>query len=540
MIWIGGVGYGGVESYPGIEFNLRNDIAAANVVFDSGITVWQVPSNVYSQVSVSYAELRRRSAAPATLADYLITQTGRVERHLPPGADRVPLARRLAGHLADALPARRRLPDRAGAALRAARATTCPAPGTPSGVVESVDVRFLLEDMFAKIRRFGRKAASEHSTRRSPQARILMTGSHRTPAAGSSASPPLAVAGAGLTACTGVSNDDCRWRCDRQRARTTLRAVHLRGRRRPSACFKAQIKKFDQQNGTTTTVDSLPGSGAAVYPDKLRTELLGGKGPDVWRIWGGQIGAPFAKAKQAARPRAVLREVRLGHQDQQRGHRRHDLRRRQDRRAVLLPAASAPGTTRRCSPRPASAAPPTTLRRARGGQRQAARRRHHAAAAPAASTAGTSCGCSSTCSSTAAGPELHDKLLIGAESWDRPEVVDRLHQLQEVAGQEVDPGRARSASTRPTSSRGTCRARPRTPSPARGPRQRPSSRREEVRRTSASSSCPTDHTPARHSGFVEGYMINAKSGNADKAAALIDFLVQPDTQKALEDHRARR
>ena len=40
--------------------------------------------------------------------------------------------------------------------------------------------------------------------------------------------------------------------------------------------FKDQIKKFDQQNGTTTTVDSLPGSGAAVYPDKLRTELLGG------------------------------------------------------------------------------------------------------------------------------------------------------------------------------------------------------------------------------------------------------------------------
>ena len=53
VIWIGGVGYGGVETYPGLEFNLRNDIAAANVVYDSGIAVWQVPSNVYSQVSVS-------------------------------------------------------------------------------------------------------------------------------------------------------------------------------------------------------------------------------------------------------------------------------------------------------------------------------------------------------------------------------------------------------------------------------------------------------------------------------------------------------
>ncbi len=63
--------------------------------------------------------------------------------------------------------------------------------------------------------------------------------------------------------------------------------------------LKDQIAKFDAQAGTTTTVDTLPGSGAAVYPDKLRTELLGGKGPDVWRIWGGQIGAPFVEAKQA-------------------------------------------------------------------------------------------------------------------------------------------------------------------------------------------------------------------------------------------------
>ena len=74
--------------------------------------------------------------------------------------------------------------------------------------------------------------------------------------------------------------------------------VHLRGRRhhRPA---QGAGRKFDAQSGTTTTVDCLPGSGAAVYPDKLRTELLGGKGPDVWRIWGGQIGAPFVKAKQA-------------------------------------------------------------------------------------------------------------------------------------------------------------------------------------------------------------------------------------------------
>ena len=39
VIWIGGMGHGGLDpSYWGVEFNLRNDINAANVVFDSGIS----------------------------------------------------------------------------------------------------------------------------------------------------------------------------------------------------------------------------------------------------------------------------------------------------------------------------------------------------------------------------------------------------------------------------------------------------------------------------------------------------------------------
>ena len=71
VIWIGGPGYDGIlHEGRGIEFNLSNDIAAANVVFDSGVTIWQVPSNVYSQVSVGYAELdapaSRRTATSAT------------------------------------------------------------------------------------------------------------------------------------------------------------------------------------------------------------------------------------------------------------------------------------------------------------------------------------------------------------------------------------------------------------------------------------------------------------------------------------------
>ena len=118
VIWIGGVGYGGSTSYPGIEFNLSNDIAAANVVFDSGIAIWQVPSSVYSMVSVGYAELEEKIGGSRPLGEYLIRQLQRVERHLPPGAHRVAVPGRLAGRLADALPTGRDVPDRPRPAVR--------------------------------------------------------------------------------------------------------------------------------------------------------------------------------------------------------------------------------------------------------------------------------------------------------------------------------------------------------------------------------------------------------------------------------------
>ncbi|WP_207606055.1 nucleoside hydrolase [Paenarthrobacter ureafaciens] len=48
VIWVGGPshdpGIVSVGSWP--EFNLKNDIAAANVVFESGVTLWQIPSSV--------------------------------------------------------------------------------------------------------------------------------------------------------------------------------------------------------------------------------------------------------------------------------------------------------------------------------------------------------------------------------------------------------------------------------------------------------------------------------------------------------------
>jgi len=69
-IWIGG------GNYPdgGGEFNLANDIAAANVVMKSSMNVWQVPMNSYKQLAVSLAELQDRVMPYGRIGHYLFTQ----------------------------------------------------------------------------------------------------------------------------------------------------------------------------------------------------------------------------------------------------------------------------------------------------------------------------------------------------------------------------------------------------------------------------------------------------------------------------------
>jgi len=69
-IWIGGGKY--PNGAP--EFNLRNDINAANVVFASGIDIWQVPKNVYEMMPVSIAELEMRLYDKGAIGKYLLDQ----------------------------------------------------------------------------------------------------------------------------------------------------------------------------------------------------------------------------------------------------------------------------------------------------------------------------------------------------------------------------------------------------------------------------------------------------------------------------------
>lgn len=69
-IWIGGADY----PKGGQEFNLSQDVAAANVVFKSDMPLWQVTTSVYKNFAVSLAELEYKVAPCGKIGRYLFDQ----------------------------------------------------------------------------------------------------------------------------------------------------------------------------------------------------------------------------------------------------------------------------------------------------------------------------------------------------------------------------------------------------------------------------------------------------------------------------------
>lgn len=67
VVWIGG----GNWPEGGWEYNLKNDVTAANVVFKSSVELWQIPGNVYRMMPVSFAELFDRVRPWGAIGEYL-------------------------------------------------------------------------------------------------------------------------------------------------------------------------------------------------------------------------------------------------------------------------------------------------------------------------------------------------------------------------------------------------------------------------------------------------------------------------------------
>ncbi len=58
------------------------------------------------------------------------------------------------------------------------------------------------------------------------------------------------------------------------------------------------LANYTAETGVRIESESVAGSGAAVYPDVLRTSMASGDPPDVFFMWGGSIAQPFIDAGQ--------------------------------------------------------------------------------------------------------------------------------------------------------------------------------------------------------------------------------------------------
>ncbi|MGN0814792.1 MAG: nucleoside hydrolase [Candidatus Coproplasma sp.] len=83
VIWIGG------GKYPdgSAEFNLMQDVYAANCVFSSEAEVWQIPSSAYSQVVVSFTELIAKFRPCGDLGRYLVDNLLRFHSEIALGSN---------------------------------------------------------------------------------------------------------------------------------------------------------------------------------------------------------------------------------------------------------------------------------------------------------------------------------------------------------------------------------------------------------------------------------------------------------------------
>ena len=151
-VWIGG----GVWPTGGREFNLMNDIAAANVVMRSGIQVWQIPSTVYRMMAVSYAELQERCAGKGPIGDYLVEQLidwnlrvhqGPIEHRSLGDTPALSVILNPMGGMSEWRPA----PE-----FNSHMNYVHTGRNRPIKVYDTIDVRYILEDFYAKLARFDR------------------------------------------------------------------------------------------------------------------------------------------------------------------------------------------------------------------------------------------------------------------------------------------------------------------------------------------------------------------------------------------------
>jgi purine nucleosidase len=152
VVWIGG----GQWPVGGREYNLSNDIPAANVVMKSKVQLWQIPMSVYRMMAVSYAELMERVYDRGAIGKYLVEQlidwnlrmhAGPIEHRSLGDTPALSVILNPNGGISEWLPA----PE-----FNSLMNYVHTGANRPIKVYHSIDVRYILEDFYAKLNRFTR------------------------------------------------------------------------------------------------------------------------------------------------------------------------------------------------------------------------------------------------------------------------------------------------------------------------------------------------------------------------------------------------
>jgi purine nucleosidase len=154
VIWIGG----GAWPNGGREYNLSNDIHAANVVMKSNLEVWQVPRSTYRTMGVTYAELIEKVYPQGEIGKYLVEQLLEHNARTRPHMEYRSLGDSpCIGIILD--PECGRFSWRPAPTFDVQMHYRHTGQYRPIRVYENVDTRFIHEDLFAKLAQFVRRGS---------------------------------------------------------------------------------------------------------------------------------------------------------------------------------------------------------------------------------------------------------------------------------------------------------------------------------------------------------------------------------------------
>jgi inosine-uridine nucleoside N-ribohydrolase len=154
VVWIGG----GAWPNGGREYNLSNDIHAANVIMKSNLEVWQVPRSTYRTMGVTYAELIEKVYPQGKIGKYLVEQLLEFNAKMRPEMEYRSLGDSpCIGIIMD--PECGRFSWRPAPTFDPQMHYIHSGQYRPIRVYENVNTRFIHEDFFAKLAQFIRRGS---------------------------------------------------------------------------------------------------------------------------------------------------------------------------------------------------------------------------------------------------------------------------------------------------------------------------------------------------------------------------------------------